>query len=166
MITPAGLRQPLVTSSVGKAGLVPRDRKGGLGPGSGGSQSQLLLHCWQSWVSGPHVMAALVQSLESKCSDTFAKTWFCCDVHQSDWWVCLSEETTDSCGYSELHAMSCVVVHRRTHRRALEKQQIIYRRYSENHWKSCRKGLWAQLPENVSKPHSRTWSALGSWRQA
>ena len=31
-------------------------------------------HCWQSWVSGPHVTAALAQSLESKCSDTFAST--------------------------------------------------------------------------------------------
>ena len=39
VITPAGLRWPLVSASVGKAGVVPGDRKGGLGPGSGGSQS-------------------------------------------------------------------------------------------------------------------------------
>ena len=73
------------------------------------------------------LQAALAQSLESKCSDAFASTWLCCDGPQSDWWVCLSKEMTDSCGYSELRAMSCVVVHRRTHRRAFEKQQqIIY----------------------------------------
>ena len=73
------------------------------------------------------LQAALAQSLESKCSDAFASTWLCGDGPQSDWWVCLSKEMTDSCGYSELRAMSCVVVHRRTHRRAFEKQQqIIY----------------------------------------